>query len=331
MSKHWKRFTNPTKNELQAWLQSPGAGELELSRLHPVARDAFFGFDGQLRDPFPRIESHGHYVFGMLAAPTSVQDALSDFCVLHFVADFDEIVTVLRSSPNFNIASIESELAELDNLVIGPEASIGLIFAKVAEVFLSHIEKCAESLKIRVSSDLAGAIKFRNNLTHRSDSAVIATLHETAAKTQTEVLGLKTLVEETKNLLTSVASNEVDVRRSANSKLEDLFPQFVEIMVTDLLMRARHLKAIQSNLQEDLDAVFKHHLETQSVQQIAASKRFTGVLSILFLPQLIVAFFGQSFKEAPLYDSRYGWLVSLVLVFVVSIFQFIWFKRRKYL
>ena len=107
MSKHWKRFTNPTKNELQAWLQSPGAGELELSRLHPVARDAFFGFDGQLRDPFPRIESHGHYVFGMLAAPTSVQDALSDFCVLHFVADFDEIVTVLRSSPNFNVTSIE--------------------------------------------------------------------------------------------------------------------------------------------------------------------------------------------------------------------------------
>lgn len=331
MAKHWKRFTNPTHNELLTWLESSAAGELKFGRLHPVARDAMFKFGGQLRDPFPRIDSHGHYVFGMLAAPTSSQDAISDYCILHFVADFDEIVTVLRSSPNFEISQIESELSNLGILATEPDASTGLIFARIAEVFLRQIEKNAEVLKNRVISDLNGVVKLRENITHRSDSRVISELHQKAVETQMEVLGLKTLVEETKNLLTAVASNEVDVRRTENSKSEDLFPRFVEIIVNDLLMRARHLKAIQSNLQEDMDAVFNHHLEMQSVRQTAASKRFTGVLSILFLPQLIVAFFGQSFKEAPLYNSSFGWLVSLALIFVVSGFQFVLFKRRNYL
>jgi len=331
VTKHWARFTNPSREELESWLRSPAARELQLERLHPVATDALFGFNAQLRDPFPRIESHGRYVFGMLAAPTSVQDAVSDYCVLHFVADFDEIVTVLRSSSNFDISSIESALNGLKDLVDGNNASIGLIFAKVAEVFLNQIEKSAEALKQRVLDDLMGVMEIRDSVTHRTDLEAVARLHERAVGSQVEVLGLKTLVEETKNLLTAVASNEVDVRRTETSKSEDLFPQFVEIMVTDLLMRARHLKAIQSNLQDDLDAVFKHHLEMQSMQQTAVSKRFTGVLSILFLPQLIVAFFGQSFREAPLYDSQYGWMVSLILVSVVSIFQFVWFKRRDYL
>jgi Mg2+ and Co2+ transporter CorA len=331
MAKHWARFTNPSRKELETWLRSPLAGELQLEKLHPVALDALFNFDAQLRDPFPRIESHGNYVFGMLAAPTSVQDAVADYCVLHFVADFDEIITVLRSSKSFDTTSIESDLNGLTDLSEGPNASTGLIFAKAAEVFLTCIELSAKALKKRVEDDLRGITSVRDSLTYRTDLGALAKLHEKAVKTQTEVLGLKTLVEETKNLLTAVATNTVDVKRTEDNKSEDLFPQFVEIMVTDLLMRARHLKAIQSNLQDDLDAVFKHHLEMQSVQQTAASKRFTGVLSILFLPQLIVAFFGQSFREAPLYDNQYGWIVSLLLVALVSACQFVWFKRKKFL
>ena len=146
-----------------------------------------------------------------------------------------------------------------------------------------------------------------------------------------EVLGLKTLVEETKNLLTAIAEDKVDVKRTADSKSEDLFPRFVEILIMDLLMRARHQKAIQSNLQEDMDLVFNHHHEIQGIRQTAAAKRFSGMLSILLFPQLIVAFFGQSFRNAPLYDNKFGWLISLVMVAFVSLLQYIFFKRKRWL
>ena len=324
-------FSNPEKVQLQSWLESEEAGELRLNQLHPVAQQALFGYRGQLRDPFPRIESHGHYVFGMLAAPTSVHDAATEFCVLHFVADIDEIVTVLRSSENFDIARIEEKLSQLEDLKSDDTTSTGLIFARVAEVFMAQIEESTDALKGRVLSDVDGIAKARSERPKRSDASHLAELHSRAVANQTEVLGLKTLVEETKNLLTAITTDTVDVRRPNADRTEDLFPQFVEVAVTDLLMRARHQKAIQANLQEELDAVFEHHQELQSVRQTAAAKRFTGMLSILLFPQLIVAFFGQSFREAPLYENEYGWLISLVLVGVVSVAQFVWFKRRQWL
>lgn len=331
MKKRWARFTNPEREQLRAWLESDEAGELRFSQLHLVAQQALFGYRGQLRDPFPRIESHGHYVFGMLAAPTSVHDADTEFCVLHFVADVDEIVTVLRSSRNFDIRPIEEKLSQLEDLANDETTSTGFIFARVAEVFMDQIEKSTEALKARVFSDIEGVTKARSTVGALGDTAHLVQLHSQAVANQTEVLGLKTLVEETKNLLTAITSDSVDVRRSGAEKTEDLFPQFVEVAITDLLMRARHQKAIQANLQDELDAVFEHHQELQSLRQTAAAKRFTGMLSILLFPQLIVAFFGQSFRQAPLYENQYGWLISLCLVGIVSVAQFIWFKRKQWL
>ena len=331
MKKKWARFTNPDESVLRSWLDSEDAGELQYDRLHPVARDALFGYNGQLRDPFPRIESHGHYVFGMLAVPTSIHDAKSEFCVLHFAADIDEMVTVLRSSQNFDVSQIEDALAANDPLRENPEANTGLIFAKIAEVFISAIEASTDSLKDRVQKDIRGAAMLRNSMASKDDTVELASLHRQAVSNQMEVLGLKTLVEETKNLLTAIAEDKVDVKRTADSKSEDLFPRFVEILIMDLLMRARHQKAIHSNLQEDMDLVFNHHHEIQGIRQTAAAKRFSGMLSILLFPQLIVAFFGQSFRNAPLYDNKFGWLISLVRVAFVSLLQYIFFKRKRWL
>ena len=316
---------------LLSWLKSEEAGELHYDLLHPVARDALFGYRGQLRDPFPRIESHGHYVFGMLAVPTSINDAKTEFCVLHFAADIDEMVTVLRSSQNFDIGQIEDALATNDPLRENPEANTGLIFAKIAEVFISVIEANTEALKGRVLADIRGAAMLRNSMASKDDTVELANLHRQAVANQTEVLGLKTLIEETKNLLTAIAEDKVDVKRTANSESEDLFPRFVEILIMDLLMRARHQKAIQANLQEELDAVFDHHHEIQGVRQTAAAKRFSGMLSILLFPQLIVAYFGQSFRNAPLYDNKFGWLISLMMVAFVSLLQYVFFKKKRWL
>ena len=331
MKKKWTHFTNPDKSVLGSWLKSEDAGELHYDRLHPIARDALFGYRGQLRDPFPRIESHGHYVFGMLAAPTSVHDAETEYCVLHFAVDIDEMITVLRSSQNFDLSQIENALVTNNPLRENPGASTGLVFAKIAEVFISIIEESTESLKDRVLVDIRGAAILRNTMASKDDALELANLHRQAVANQTEVLGLKTLIEETKNLLTAIAEDKVDVKRTASSESEDLFPKFVEILIMDLLMRARHQKAIQANLQEELDAVFDHHHEIQGVRQTAAAKRFSGMLSILLFPQLIVAFFGQSFRNAPLYDNKFGWIISLMMVAFVSLLQYVFFKKKRWL
>jgi len=62
-----------------------------------------------------------------------------------------------------------------------------------------------------------------------------------------------------------------------------------------------------------------------------ANRKFTGVLSILLLPQLIAGYFGQNFEKIPGYRADLGWVYSLGLIVLVSMIQFYWFKKEKYL
>jgi Mg2+ and Co2+ transporter CorA len=96
-------------------------------------------------------------------------------------------------------------------------------------------------------------------------------------------------------------------------------------------MRTRHLTSIRNNLESDLELMFERFQEIQSSQQTAVGRRFTGVISILLLPQLIAGYFGQNFEKTPGYRANLGWAYSLGLIVVVSLFQFYWFKKKKYL
>jgi magnesium transporter len=129
----------------------------------------------------------------------------------------------------------------------------------------------------------------------------------------------------------AVSSDEVDVRRRAADINEELFPPFVEVSINDLLMRTRHLTSIRNNLESDLELMFKRFQEIQNTQQTAVGRKFTGVLSILLLPQLIAGYFGQNFESTPGYRDDLGWAYSLALIVLVSLFQFYWFRKRKYL
>jgi Mg2+ and Co2+ transporter CorA len=338
MPKAWTKFLNPNHNELLQWFRSEEAGDLQFDALHPVAREALTSFEDEFADPFPRIESHGSYIFGLLAAPTSVVDDRSDFFTVLFLANFDQIVTVLRVAPggpstgsNFDITAIDQEIARASKLPDHPDWSVGMAIATIADIFVSAIEKSLDKLKSNVLIDLELVTSESRQIPSNADSAYLSELYRRTAVNKTEVVSLRTILQETKNVFKAVSSDEVDVRRRAADINEDLFPPYVEVSITDLLMRTRHLTSIRNNLESDLELMFKRFQEIQNSQQTAVGRKFTGVLSILLLPQLIAGFFGQNFESTPGYQDELGWLYSLALMAVVSVVQFYWFRKRKYL
>lgn len=338
MPTEWTRFANPNHEELLRWFQSDHAGGLNFNGLHPVARKALISFEDEFADPFPRIESHGSYVFGLLAAPTSVEDDQADFFTILFLANFDQIVTVLRaapsggsSRPSFDLAAIDQEMADAANLLDHPEWSVGMAIAKIADIVVSEIEKSLEILKSNVQKDLELVTSESRQIPSNADSTYLSELYRRTAVNKTEVVSLRTLLQETKNIFKAVSSDEVDVRRHAADLNEELFPPYVEVSITDLLMRTRHLTSIRNNLESDLELMFERFQEIQNTQQTAVGRKFTGVLSILLLPQLIAGYFGQNFESTPGYRDDLGWAYSLVLIIIVSLFQFYWFRKRKYL
>lgn len=338
MPEVWTKFLNPNHEELLGWFRSENAGELHFDSLHPVAQEALVSFQDEFADPFPRIESHGSYVFGLFAAPTSVEDDRADFFTILFLANFSQIVTVLRAAPrgantprNFNLATIDQAIAQTSNLFDHPEWSVGMAIAKIADVFVSEIEKSLEILKSNVLEDLELVTSESRQIPSNADAAYLSELYRRTAVNKTEVVSLRTLLQETKNVFKAVSSDEVDVRRRAADINEELFPPYVEVSINDLLMRTRHLTSIRNNLESDLELMFKRFQEIQNTQQTAVGRKFTGVLSILLLPQLIAGYFGQNFESTPGYRADLGWAYSLALIVLVSLFQFYWFRKRKYL
>ncbi len=338
MPKNWTRLDDTDNESLLLWFQSEQAGDLHFDRLHPVAQGALSNFEDQLTDPFPRIESHGEYVFGMFACPTSVDDDRADFYTIHFLANFEQIVTVLRSSAigklgaeDNSIARVKNEISRIVTLFDHPDWSVGMAISRLAEVVVTQLEESLKLLKENVLVDLELVTSESRQIPSNADSEYLSSLYRRTAVHKTEVVSLRTLLQETKNIFKAVASNEVDVRRTSENADEELFPPFVEVSLTDLLMRTRHLTSIRNNLESDLELMFKRFQEIQNSQQTAVGRKFTGVLSILLFPQLIAGFFGQNFISTPGYNDSLGWVYSLVLIAIVSLIQLYWFRKKGYL
>lgn len=337
MPKNWTRFDDEDNEALLSWFRSEQAGDLRFDRLHPVAQLALSNFEDQLADPFPRIESHGDYVFGMFACPSSVEDDCADFYTIHFLANFDQIVTVMRSSEmsrlnqNNSLAAIKNEISQIVSLFDHPDWSVGMAITRLAEVVVTQLEKSLKLLKENVSTDLELVTSESRQIPSNADPEYLSNLYRRTAVHKTEVVSLRTIMQETKNIFKAVASNEVDVRRTSENINEELFPPFVEVALTDLLMRTRHLTSIRNNLESDLELMFERFQEIQNSQQTAVGRKFTGVLSILLFPQLIAGYFGQNFESTPGYNADLGWAYSLGLIVAVSLIQFYWFRKKDYL
>jgi len=338
MPKRWTRFTNPAHDELLSWFKSDEAGTLRFDDLHPVAQDALTKYQSEFSDPFPRVESHGHYVFGMFAAPTSIEDDTADFYTIHYLANFEQIVTVLRagqassrmSSP-FDLSIIQVQLDNAIDLFDHPDWSVGMAIANIAELFITNIEQSVDALKKNVQTDLELVTSESRQIPSDADPEYLSELYRRTALHKTEVVSLKTLLYESKNVLKAVSSDQVDVRRNVNNIDEDLFTPFVEVTITDLLMRTRHLTSIRDNMEADLELMFERFQEIQSSQQTDVARKLTGVFSILLFPQLVAGYFGQNFEKTPGYRTEFGWLYSLILMLVIAVIQFYWLRRKKYL
>lgn len=230
MPEKWALFVDPDNEELLLWFRSEQAGDLCFDRLHPAAQNALLKFERQFTDPFPRIESHGEYVFGMFAAPTSVQGDLADFYTVHFLANFEQIVTVMRCSAmskldanNFTITGVKDEIAQFVTLFNHPDWSVGMAITRLAEVFVTQLEQSLNLLKENVLIDLELVTSESRQIRSNADSEYLSNLYRRTAVHKTEVVSLKTLMEETMNIFKAVASNEVDVWRISENINEKFF------------------------------------------------------------------------------------------------------------
>ena len=323
------QLVQPTEAELQ---QAFDAFESSCvsGKLHDVARRGLSNSDVRLStEPFPKIEMHDSYLYGVLASPTDVEDAKSEYFNIHFVVNSSMALTVVWGVDETDIERriSLSERIWTRSTEENSENAAGESIVRIATVVIEDLENVLTDLHGHANQELEELESELFNLNGLSESSAdIAERYQKVALLKFEILSMNTTVEETKNVL--YALDELDAARFVPGVV---FSQNQQISINDLLMRSRSLKAQRADLEDEVRLIFDRLESIENQRQTEAQLRLGSLAGILLLPALIVGFFGQNFNVNPWSDTDWAWMVNAGGLVAIAATQFIYYKRKKWL
>lgn len=309
-------------------------------RLHETARAGLTGVDSlTFQEPFPKIESHDSYLYGVLATPTDIDDGRSEFFNIQFIISQSMAVTVLwgpeehardRSSKLF--AQVSSDVSEISARTSTSEEDPGDVVVRISRVIVTDLQSLLATLHSAVQQEMKEIESAIFHKQYQSMSAKAGKKYETISRLKFEILSISSTISETQNVFKAIAKGDVAIRAPFVSREYDVPPFSAEqrIWIEDLLMRARSLKAQRSGLEEEVRLLYERLESLENRRQTAAQMRFAAVASILLLPALVVGFFGQNFNINPWSESPLAWELSVGLLAALAASQWIYFKAKKW-
>lgn len=99
----------------------------------------------------------------------------------------------------------------------------------------------------------------------------------------------------------------------------------------DLLDDAAGTAALINNQSKALDAILSSHENNVSARQNKDMRTISAFAALLALPTLIAGLYGMNFKNIPLVQWQYGWIVIGLGIVVVDVAIYVMFKRRRWL
>ncbi|MFM8648535.1 MAG: magnesium transporter CorA family protein [Actinomycetota bacterium] len=321
------------------------------THLHWVARHHLVEGSGQADDPFPRVEEHTGYLFGIIYVPSNPDDTYAEFDELVFTATHDRVIGTYSRGSRSSI-----DWPELfDNLsstrVFGDsDAEGGRVLVRMLKTVVRQLTHDAENFTTMVN-DLAR--EFGLSLEHRDpDSAVddirdmsrrerrlmlgrVEVIRDLLASQRKEVPLMTRVVTETEGILERLATDQLDLSTDSSGGTRQLFTRELEIFISDMYVDARHVSSLMADIEYRLSMIRDYLKQLKDDENVSAN-RFTGAIaSIMLLPTFIVGLYGQNFGGAdvgiPELEWRFGYLYSWGLIAAVTVGQIWFFKRRRWL
>lgn len=300
--------------------------------IHRVAKSNLLRSTRNFTDPFPRMESHGQYLFGEFAVPTSLVDGIDLFTSLHLIADFSQVLLIVRMPPETHMAPCVEQFIEKLHSIESDLSTSGDYIVEVISQVVTELERRTDEVHKAVDDDLRAVNKTYFDLdTDILDSIDTKSLYSAASKYRIDILGVQTAFDETHRVLNEIATDHIDLKIEGDSGSMHFFPQSLEIEVSDLVVRMRHLRSLRNNLESTLNITFKKFEKIETAKQTKASHTMTAIASIMLLPTFIVGLFGQNFHFTKEIEYHWGWPISLVVIAAITYGQVVYFKRKNWL
>ena len=315
--------------------------------LHWVARHHLNRGSGIENDPFPRVEEHAGYLFGILYVPSNTRDTFAEFDELVFVATHDQVLGTFERMPRSttNWPDLFESLSSED-VFAGGDQHGGRTMVRMVKTVVTQLLTDAENFVQRVGEisadiglntgtrDASGITDGLKEMSHRNRRELhqrAARNRESVARLRKEVPLMRRVINETEQILERLASDEIDLNADALGNPRKLFTRELEIFVSDTFIDARHVTSVMSDIDDRLDLIRDYMKQLRDEESVSAS-RFTGAIaSIMLLPTFIVGLYGQNFVHIPELSWAHGYLFSWGTIVVVTLAQITFFRRRRWI
>ena len=294
-------LVDPTRDELLSTLPVPVDPEVvEILAERPA----------EGLSPWPVLESHGAYVFGVLMAarPLPDEDRIA-YQEIDLVATPGALVTVRKTSrqgdPPFDLSALH------------PAAEHGVSVGRLVQRLIDEV---ANSFLDSLDTSYADIEELEDTL----DTLPADRVRMRLSDLRHELLRARRMVAATRAAVRRVLDGRIEVGDHA------LFPADVERLFRDTydtLVRAAEELDIA---REHVAGVRDHHQSKVVEGQGEVAKKLTVIASLVLVPTFIVGFYGQNF--GPAFDDAYWTLaVSTGLIVVSTLIQLAIFRWRRWI
>jgi magnesium transporter len=280
------------------WIDIENPNESSLKALElPFAIDQNFLEDALESGHLPKIERTKDYVFMILRAYTATENekAIEVGEISNKIAFFilkNGLITIHRAPFDF-IESTPKNLESPDTVVLYLVNELLMTFEK----------------PIKQQSDKMDQLE-QNIFLHGGDNLSIEKLYFEKSKAR---LAKKILV-----IMQNVIS-QFKVEDKLASTLQDL-----KDTILDLILRTEEVV-------EDSNALLNSYM-TFTAQRSNDVMKLLTVFSAFFLPLTFIAgVYGMNFDKMPELRWEYGYFLTLLLMLIISIGIYVWFKKKKIL
>lgn len=315
--------------------------------LHWIARHHLTEGSGIADDPFPRIEAHDRYLFGILYVPSNPGDILAEFDEIAFVATHDSVLgtysrqerSVLDWPSRFENMSKDSVFRADDDL--GGRTLVRMLKSIVkqlkldAENFDDESRSIAQSLQVdldHASVEIAAErLRTLSRRERRQIQDAVEMQRVLLARQRAELPLMRRVIVETEGILERLANDDLDLKVDTQGRPRQLFTRNLEVFIADTHIDARHVSSLMDAIADRLALINDFVRQIKDDENVAAN-RFTGAIaSIMLVPTFIVGVYGQNFVKLPETSWRFGYLFSWAVIGVVTAGQVWYFRRRRWI
>ena len=297
----WIDLIDPTADALRAHLPAD---------LHPAALELLLTPLVHEDEPRPRIESHGHYVVGVLLVAVAVPDEDRIYYQeVDFILTPEQLVTVSKTPAGEQPFDPKpaKDACRLDD-------PIGMFLYRlvdeVAERFLDLIDE--------LNSEI-------DELEDHVEEWRPAKVRERISSLRHDLLHIRRTMSPTRDAVHRIVDDRVELDSY------ELFPREVELYFADAY--DKFLRATEGlETSRDLVAGVRDYFQSKvAIDQNEVMKRLTMVASLLLLPTFIVGLYGQNFHHIPEIGWSYGYWWSWGLIVGTTIGQLVFFRWKRWL